>query len=404
MRMNIGDTLRHRANLTPDDEGFVGEGYRYTFSEVNERVNRFAAYLKSEKIAPAERVAILCKNSEHAATAIYAAGKMGAIAVVLNWRLQTAELEYILNNCKASFLLYDAEFQGTVDQLRTLIAARSYMRRGGDGPDVEYEAALSGQSTEEPEMVTGGDDPAVIMYTSGTTGKPKGAVLSHNNLVWSSLGISHTLEWNFRDRFLVVAPMFHIGGLAPLVTNVHKGVASIFMPNFDPVGAWNVIATERITSLMSVPLMLQAMLMVAKAGKVDASSIRWIVCGAVTGSRVPDPSVPRYRYQGAPGVRKYRILRGRDLLGASDASGQMSHAWETHLLRGREDRRSGRRARSCRPGKSARLSSKGRWSSRGIGEMNKPLATPCSTDGSGQAILAKWTKRDTSRWWIDSKT
>ena len=285
MRMNIGETLRHRANITPDQEGFVGEGYRYTFSEVNKRVNRFAAYLQSQKIAAGDRVAILCKNNEQAATAVYAAGKMGAIAVILNWRLQTPELDYILNNCKASCLLYDAEFLATVDQLRPLIPVRSYVRWGGEGQDTEYEAALSGQPDREPEQVTGGDDPAAIMYTSGTTGKPKGAVLSHNNLIWSSLGISHTLDWRFGDRFLLVAPIFHIGGLAPLATNVHKGTTTIFMPNFDPVGVWTLIAKERITSMMSVPLMVQAMLMVAKAGPVDSSSLRWIVCGA---SLVPE--------------------------------------------------------------------------------------------------------------------
>jgi fatty-acyl-CoA synthase len=318
MRMNIGDTLRYRANLTPDDEGFVGDGYRYTFSEVNQRVNRFAAYLKSEKIAPGERVAILCKNAEHAATAIYAAAKSGSIAVVLNWRLQAAELEYILNNCGAAFLLYDAEFQETMDQVRPLIAARSYMRRGGNGGDIEYESALSDQPSDEPEPVTGGDDPAVIMYTSGTTGKPKGAVLSHNNLVWSSVGLSHTLDWNYRDRFLLVAPIFHIGGLAPLVTNVHKGVTSVFMPNFDPKAAWTIIADERITSLMSVPLMLQAMLVVAKAGKVDSSSLRWLICGA---SRVPESLIRAYLDIG---------IKVQQVYGSTEFSGGVTF-WLSHM-------------------------------------------------------------------------
>lgn len=280
MHMNLGETLRHRANLTPEQEGFVGEGYRYTFSEVNKRVNRFAAYLTSQEIAVGDRVAILCKNNEHAAAAVYAAAKIGAIAVVLNWRLQVSELAYILNNCKAAFLLYDGEFLATVDQLKQLIPARAYLCCGGSGHDTEYEDALSGQPDLEPEHVAGGNDPAVIMYTSGTTGKPKGAVLSHNNLIWSSLGISQTLDWRFGDRFLLVAPLFHIGGLAPLATNVQKGTTTVFMPNFDPKGVWHVIATERITSMMSVPLMLHAMLMVAKAGPVDSSSLRWIVCGA----------------------------------------------------------------------------------------------------------------------------
>ena len=318
MRMNLGETLKHRANLTPEQEGFVGEGYRYTFSEANKRVNRFSAYLRSQHVAVGERVAILCKNNEHAATAIYAADKMGAIAVVLNWRLQTPELAYILNHCKASFLFYDAEFQAMVDQLKPLIPARSYLRWGGEGEDPEYETALSGQPDEEPVPVTGGDDPALIMYTSGTTGKPKGAVLSHNNLVWSSLGISQTLDWDFDDRFLLVAPLFHIGGLAPLVTNVQKGTTTVFIPNFDPKGVWAVIAKERITSMMSVPLMLQAMLMVSKAAPVDVSSLRWVVCGA---SMVPESLIRAFLDMG---------VKVQQVYGITEASGGVTF-WTVHM-------------------------------------------------------------------------
>ncbi|MBI5248688.1 MAG: long-chain fatty acid--CoA ligase [Desulfomonile tiedjei] len=304
MNCNIGETLIHRAMLTPDDEGFVGDGYRYTFKEVNSRVNGFASYLKRQNVAPGERLAILCKNNEHLATAIYAAGKIGAIAVVLNWRLQGPELNYILNNCGASILLYDNEFQEAVAQLRASIPVRSYIRWGGDGADPEFESALSGQPSSEPELVGGGDDPAIIMYTSGTTGKPKGAVLTHNNLLWSTFGLSHTLDWNYRDRFLLVAPLFHIGGLAPLVTNVHKGVTTVFMPNFEPVAAWATIAEERITTMMSVPLMLQAMLMVAKAKQVNADSLRWFMCGA---SAVPESLIRAYLALGIKVQQVYGI-------------------------------------------------------------------------------------------------
>ncbi len=236
--------------------------------------------------------------------AIYASAKIGAIAVVLNWRLQKPELEYILNNCKASFLVYDAEFQETVDQLKTTIPARIYVRKGGEGQDVEFEAAISEQPASEPTLIGGGDDPAIIMYTSGTTGKPKGATLTHNNLLWSSLALSHTLDWNYGDRFLLVAPLFHIGGLAPLVTNLHKGATTIFVPNFDPKSVWATIAQEKITSMMSVPLMLQAMLMVARATKIDSSSLKWLICGA---SAVPESLIRAYLELGIKVQQVYGI-------------------------------------------------------------------------------------------------
>lgn len=291
MNFNIAETMIHRARLTPDDEGFVGEGYRYTFKQVNMRVNRFASYLKQQGLLPGERIAILCKNNEHLAVAIYAAAKAGGVAVILNWRLRVPELDYILNNCKASFLLYDVEFEENVDQLRRTTLVKCYLRNNSQSNDPEFESALSGQTDTEPILVTGGDDPALIMYTSGTTGKPKGATLTHNNLIWSSFGLSHTLDWNFRDRFLLVAPIFHIGGLVPLITDVQKGATTIFAPNFDPKTVWNTIASERITSMMSVPAMLQAMLMVARNTDVDPSSLRWVMCGA---SAVPESLIRAY--------------------------------------------------------------------------------------------------------------
>lgn len=304
MNFNIAETLIHRARLTPDDEGFVGQNYRYTFKEINMRVNRFAAYLREQGVLPGERVAVLCKNNDHLALCIYASAKIGSVTVILNWRLQTAELDYILNNCGATFLLYDGEFDDTVNQLRNTIAVRSYLRKGEQSPDVEFESALAKQTDSEPQLSQGGDDAAIIMYTSGTTGKPKGAVLTHNNLLWSSLGLSHTLDWNYKDRFLLVAPIFHIGGLAPLVTNVHKGATTVFVPNFDPNSIWATIASEKITSMMSVPLMLQAMLMVAQAKKIDATSLRWLMCGA---SAVPESLIRAYLEIGVRAQQVYGI-------------------------------------------------------------------------------------------------
>ncbi len=299
MEINLGGLLAQRAYLSPQKEGFLGKDYRYTFREANERANRFASYLASLGLTKGRRVGILCKNNEHLATALFGGAKAGVISVLLNWRLQAPELEYILNDCGAEMLLYDAEFSPVVEKIRAAIPTRLFLQAGDD-----FSAALAGQSDREPEPAAGGDDPAVIMYTSGTTGRPKGATLSHNNLFWSTLAINLTVEWNYDHRFLLVAPLFHIGGLAPLVTNVHKGTSTYFMPDFDPVAVWRTIAAERITSMMSVPLMLMAMRMVAQKMEVDGSSLVSITCGA---SLVPASLIQAYLQMGIKVQQVYGI-------------------------------------------------------------------------------------------------
>jgi O-succinylbenzoate-CoA ligase len=304
MKCNVGKILAQRAYLSPDREGFAGDGYRYSFKEANARANQFARYLQEQGISQGDRVAILCKNNEHAPTTLFGAAKIGAIAVLLNWRLQVPEIEYILNDCTPECLVYDAEFADNVAEIRSKSPVRICIQKGPGGGDVEFEEALSGRPVNDIEPTVGGSDPEVIMYTSGTTGKPKGAVLTHDNLFWSTAAISHTIEWNYDHRFLLVAPLFHIGGLAPLITNVHKGTTTFFMPNFDPRAVWATIATERITTMMSVPLMLQAMLMVAKAGPVDASTLKTVTCGA---SGVPESLIRAYLDMGIKVQQVYGI-------------------------------------------------------------------------------------------------
>lgn len=303
--INIGHMMTNRAYLSPDLEAFAGEGYRYTYGEANARVNQFAAYLKEQNIVKGDRLAILCKNNQYFATALFAAAKVGAVAVPLNWRLQVQELIYIMNNCSPSIIIYDADFSEAIGQLRPSVPASVFIRAGGSGADMGFEEILSAGPANEPEPAkTGGEDTAIIMYTSGTTGKPKGAMLTHNNFLAASIGLSHTIDWRYRDRFLAVAPFFHIGGLAPLVTNVHKGCTVLFMPNFDPVSAWRVIVEEKINNLMSVPLMLLAMLKVPGIEKTDLSCLRTIICG---GSPVPEKIIRIYLQMGIKVEQVYGI-------------------------------------------------------------------------------------------------
>ncbi len=295
MAVNIGAMFSNRAKLSPGLEAFVGEAYRYTYYETNRRINGLAAFLKKNGISAGDRVAVLGKNNEHVTTTMYAALKTGAIFVPLNYRLQAPELVYILNNCGASLLVYDDEFGPIIEKIRKEIPVKHYLKALGKESAGGFEESLAGMPADEPEITGGGDDPAVILYTSGTTGNPKGAILTHNNLFWASLGLMHSINWFHKYRFLSIAPLFHSGGLAPMMGNVHAGATTVFLPDFDPVKVWNVIQKEKINFMMSVPAMLSFMLLVPGIDKMDLSSLDHIVCG---GSMVPQSLILTYKDMG----------------------------------------------------------------------------------------------------------
>lgn len=302
--------LAARARATPDDEAFVDGDLRLTYAEVYRRVDHVATSLSAAGVRQGDRVVVLAKNSEFVATSVFALARLGAIAVIANWRLPAAELRYILEDSDPVALLHDAAFTDTVVSAlgthtrsvpRVVHGAphadqdvhrldsdsdvvRAYVDLLPGGSDVGGSASYGDLA---PAHV-GAGDPAVIMYTSGTTGRPKGAMLSHANLIWSADGMAATIPWEPEHRFLLVAPMFHIGGLAPLIANILRGSTTVFMADFEPVKVWQSVAAERITTMMTVPLMLWALLQVAERTPVDTAGLVHIACG---GSSVTPPLI-----------------------------------------------------------------------------------------------------------------
>src|SRR5678815_1682568 len=225
MQNNIGAFLSKRAYLSPEADAYVdgASGERLSFRALNARCNRLANALTANGVKKAERVGLLMMNSAEFMEAYFALAKVGAVVVPLNWRLVPDELEFILKDSGTTRLIYGEEFLDTVTELhargsKTDVAqwlqvtdrepmagfAQSYQRYRDAAPDTE------------PTITARDDDRLYIMYTSGTTGLPKGVVHTHSTAMWGVLTIAATTYYREHERYLACLPMFHVGALTPL--------------------------------------------------------------------------------------------------------------------------------------------------------------------------------------------
>jgi len=290
MKNNLGLFLAKRAFLGPDVEAYVDShsDLRLTFGELNGRANRVANALLADGIEKGERVGLLLMNGAEFMEAYFALAKVGAVVVPLNWRLVADELEFILKDSGTRRLIYDGDFAETVADLhargdKTDVAQWLQVTGGGDGAHFaqSYERFRDAASSDEPESRGSDEDMLYIMYTSGTTGLPKGVVHTHTSSIWAVLSIAASVRYQDGDRYLAALPMFHVGALTPLAVNVYAGVTSIVMRSFDPVLAWELIERERITTGLAVPAMLNFMVQVdGFEHRFDRSSLRWMMTGA----------------------------------------------------------------------------------------------------------------------------
>ena len=299
--INIGKFLATRAFLNPDREALVdvGAGRRMTYAELNERANRCCAALQSSDVTKGDRVALLSTNGHPFAEVFFGCAKTGLVVMPLNWRLTATELSFILRDGGARTVVFDAAFAPVVDELRAMGSDVANWISIGDGgaPDyaADYETLLSAASPVEPETSVDADDNLFIMYTSGTTGNPKGVVHTHETVFWALLTTNATADSRFDDRYLLMLPMFHVGALSPMILCIYNGSTVVMSSNFDPEQAWELIDRERISTTLAVPVMLNFMLQVNDLDRFDRSSLRYITSGAAP---VPVSLIERYLEMG----------------------------------------------------------------------------------------------------------
>jgi fatty-acyl-CoA synthase len=297
MRINIGGLLTKRAAMTPDREGLVCEGIRRTYKQLNDRANRLANAMTALGVNHGDRVGILALNEPEYFDMYFGLGKIGAILVPLNHRLAGPEIEYILSDCDAKVLVFGKEFAEVVDSIRNGISARDLIAVFDDPPEWanSYECVIGEASGEEPEEEGGDDDTLTILYTSGTTGRPKGAMLTHTYYFWNSVNLMSTLGMDVGETTLIALPLFHIGALAGPPWLVHGGGKAVLLRTLDPKRFLELIQEEKVNGFGSVPQLLDFLKLVPDFEKYDWSSIKVIL---VYAAPVPVALIEEYAQAG----------------------------------------------------------------------------------------------------------
>src|SRR3954470_7448141 len=281
--MTMSDQLARHARKTPDVTALRFDGAGRSYAELDERVTRLAHALQQRGVGVGARVAVLALNGMEAWESYLAGVRLGAIVVPVNFRLVADEVAYVLADSGATALVVDAALAGVAAKAREQAPAVATVLVIGE----EFEAALDAAGDEPLDVVVDEGEPAFIMYTSGTTGRPKGAVLTHHNLLLHVFSQITHLGWDPGDRIAAPgAPLFHIAGVAGGLPPLLVGGTNVILRSgaFDPVETLDLIERERISSIFLVPAMWAAVVAVPGIADRDLSHLRRVSWGAAPAS------------------------------------------------------------------------------------------------------------------------
>ncbi len=256
----------------------LGTQRSFTYGELDHRIDAMATYLRSLGIGRGDRVAVLAQNGVEYFDLQFACARTGSIAVLLNWRLTVTELEYILKDCTPALLVHDAMFTETAQALQGRCQVQSLLTIDASAKANPYEEALArfdGKRVEREALTH--DDVITIMYTSGTTGHPKGAMITHGMNFWNAINLGIPADIGLDTVHLNVLPLFHTGGLNCYSNPVlHAGGTVVIMKTFDPGAALRLLGdpAQAITHFFAVPAPYQFMMQHPDFDSTDLSRVR----------------------------------------------------------------------------------------------------------------------------------
>ncbi|MCM3124568.1 MULTISPECIES: long-chain fatty acid--CoA ligase [unclassified Mesobacillus] len=280
--MDIGSYLAQNARKTPEKLAIVCEGRSFTYQQFNEEVNKLAHGLLSLGIHKGDRIALMMKNSAQFVFAFFAGAKIGAVIVPVNFRLTASEVHYILEQSGTVLVICDDEFEEIITSAGEGTNAAHVITTGTPKAvgHHSFENVLS-KTITDPQIDVSDDDDLEILYTSGTTGRPKGALFDHKRVFNVGLTMMISMAINQEERILHIAPLFHSAQLNLfLISGVILGATHIIHREFHPVTTLQAIQQHKITHFFGVPAMYNFMLQVPNAGDYDLSSIKRCGYGA----------------------------------------------------------------------------------------------------------------------------
>jgi acyl-CoA synthetase (AMP-forming)/AMP-acid ligase II len=284
---NLADMVRDRARVRGNAVVYEFEGRQTTFAEFDINTNRVARALIALGVKPGERIAYLGKNSDLYFELLLGAMKANVVMAPVNWRLAGPEIAFIVDDCKAPVLFVGPEFIVQARNIKPqLPSLRHIITTEGGAPEwPDFTAWRDTQSGDDPKVPINSKDIAIQLYTSGTTGKPKGAMLSHANFL-NLVQTGNEAEkpewnrWSTDDVSLVAMPVFHIGGSGWGVMGLYHGARGVIAREFDPTKVLDFFEQSGITKLFMVPAAMQFVVRQPRARQVDFSKLKYMLYGA----------------------------------------------------------------------------------------------------------------------------
>jgi fatty-acyl-CoA synthase len=296
-----GDVLGERARLTPERTAlvFVPTGERFTYGQLDARAAAYASAWRNRLgLAKGERIGLLAHNRVEFLDNFFAAGKSGVIIVPLGTRLTAHELAYMVRDSGMRALVYDGAFAPVVRELKGLVELDHWVALDDpvDPCDLEYLDLVSRTPDPGPRTPVSPEDTYCLLYTSGTTGKPKGVMLSHRMIAWNAYNT--VMSWQLRDTDVapIFTPLYHAGGVSVFLLPLFAAGGTIVLhAGFDPGEIWSTIERERCTVAMAVPTIFKLLMEDPAFADTDLSSVRWLISG---GAPLPLYIIEAYQQRG----------------------------------------------------------------------------------------------------------